>query len=193
MMTIRQADPADLPVVLGILHAAADALHERGFDQWPDGAPTLGPGKIGTQIEFGEFWIASDGAGPVAVIAISPQGDKDFWTGIELAEPAVYLSKAAVLPSQAGRGIGALMFRWATDYAYRLGVDWVRLDAWRTNTDLHAYYRQRGWGQVRAMDVPGRKSGMLFARRALPDLEARDAFSVLEAVPVGAASGAHTE
>jgi len=187
MMTIRRADPDDLPAVLGILHAAADALHERGYDQWPDGAPTLGPGKVGAQIKRGEFWIASDGAGPIAVIAISPLGDRDFWTAAELAEPSVYLSKAAVLPSQAGRGIGALLFRWATDYAARLGADWVRLDAWRTNTGLHDYYAQRGWGRVRAMTVPGRKSGVLFARRALPDLEAREAFTETIGVTVGAA------
>ena len=191
MMTIRPADPADLPTVLGILHAAADALHARGIDQWPDGAPTLGPGKIGAQIGHGEFWVASDGVGPAAVIAISRDGDPDFWTPAELSEPAVYLSKAAVLPGAAGRGIGALLFRWATDYAARLGVGWVRLDAWRTNADLHDYYRRRGWEEVRAMDVPGRKSGVLFARRALPDPEAREAFAAPAAVPAGAASGRH--
>jgi len=191
MMTIRRADPDDLPAVLGILHAAADALHERGYDQWPDGAPTLGPGKVGAQIKRGEFWIASGGAGPIAVIAISPLGDRDFWTAAELAEPALYLSKAAVLPSQAGRGIGALLFRWATDYAARLGADWVRLDAWRTNTGLHDYYQQRGWQRIRAMTVPGRKSGVLFARRALPDLEARETFAVAVPVPAGAASDGH--
>ena len=179
-MTIRRAGWGDLGTVLGILHAAADVLHERGYDQWPDGSPSLGPERVGAQIKRGEFWVASDGAGPVAVIAVSRDGDPDFWTPAELAEPAVYLSKAAVLPSQAGRGIGALLFRWATDYAARLGVGWVRLDAWRTNADLHDYYRRRGWEEVRAMDVPGRKSGVLFARRAMADLEAREAFSVTE-------------
>ena len=190
-MTIRRAVTADLPDVLGILHAAADALHERGYDQWPDGSPNFGPDRIGAQIGRSEFLVASDGAAPIAVIAISRDGDPDFWTPGELAEPAVYLSKAAVLPSQAGRGIGALLFRWATDYAARLGVDWVRLDTWRTNTDLHAYYARRGWQRVRAMDVPGRKSGMLFARRALPDIEAREAFTALASVAAGAASDAH--
>ena len=177
-MMIRQAEADDLHTVLCILHAAADALHERGIDQWPDGSPTLGPGKIGIQISRGEFWIASDGAGPVAVIAISRDGDPDFWTPAELAEPAMYLSKAAVLPSQAGRGIGALLFRWATDRAAWDGADRVRLDAWRTNAGLHAYYARRGWQWVRAMTVPGRKSGVMFERQARPDLEAREAFTL---------------
>jgi GNAT superfamily N-acetyltransferase len=191
MMTIRQAEADDLPAVLGILHAAAGALHERGIDQWPDSSPNLGPERVGDQIGRGEFWIAGDGAGPVAVIAISRDGDPDFWTPAELAEPAVYLSKAAVLPSQAGRRIGALLFRWAIDYAAQLGVAWVRLDAWRTNTGLHAYYARRGWCRIRAMTVPGRKSGVLFTRQALPDLEAREAFTVAAPVPAGAASGGH--
>ena len=168
-MTIRRASITDLPVVLGVLREAQDWLHGRGCDQWPDGSPNFGPDRIGAQIGRGEFWIASDEAGPVATIAMSTDGDPDFWTDGELAEPAVYLSKAAVVRRRAGEGVGALVLRWVTDKATRDGVKWLRLDAWRTNEALHDYYRRQGWAYLRTVDTPGRKSGALFQRPAGED------------------------
>lgn len=177
-MIIGLAGFDDLAEVLAVLHAAASRLHRQGFDQWPHDSPNLQPEALDQQINRGEFWIVrSYDAGPaVAVIAISRDGDPDFWTAAELAEPAVYLSKAAVRPGFTGIGLGALLFRWAVDYAARLGVAWVRLDAWATNDTLHDYYRARGWTFVRNDPPEGRRSGALFQRPAVPDPEARAAF-----------------
>ena len=93
MMTIRRAVPGDLRTVLSILHSVQRWLREQGQEQWPDGSPSLGPHRIGRQIKDGEFWIASDGPDPVAVIALSRNADLDFWTPAEVAEPAMYVSK----------------------------------------------------------------------------------------------------
>lgn len=169
MMTIRRAVSTDLPEVIMILRSAADWLHARGYDQWPDGSPTLGPAKISAQIARGEFWLVTEDGEAAACVAISGDGDTDFWTPCELAEPAVYLSKLAIARSYAGRGLGAVLLRWACDRAASLGVKWVRLDVWRTNTDLQSYYRERGWEQLRIAEVPGRRSGALFQRPAVPD------------------------
>jgi GNAT superfamily N-acetyltransferase len=182
MMTIRQAVPADIQTVLSILRSAADWLHSRGYDQWPDGSPSLGLDRIRSQIARGDFWLVSTDDDPTAVIAISWEGDQDFWTAEELAEPAVYLAKAAIVRRSAGEGIGALLLRWACDWAARHGARWARLDAWKTNADLHAYYRALGWDYLRTVDAPGRNSGALFQRPAVLDPEARDAFK-LRAIP----------
>jgi GNAT superfamily N-acetyltransferase len=177
MMTIRRAIPADLDTVLTILHTVADWLHSRGYDQWPDGSPSLGPKKISAQIERGEFWLVHAGRDPIAVIAVSSVGDADFWTSAEMAEPAFYIAKAAVVRPRAGEGLGAMLLRWACDYAADNGARWVRLDAWRTNTDLHSYYRRQGWEYLRTVPAPGRNSGALFQRPAVSDLAARVAFT----------------
>lgn len=177
MKTIRLAVPADQPAVLEILHGAACWLHERGYDQWPEGSPSLSPGQIGAQIARGETYLVSEGRAPVATIAVSADGDPDFWTEAELAEPAVYISKAAVVRRRAGAGIGDLTLRWVIDRAATQGARWGRLDAWRTNTDLHAYYQQRGWDYLRTVELAGRKSGALFQRPATPDPEARTALA----------------
>ncbi len=173
MRSIRLATRADLADVLDLLNAAASWLHHRGLDQWPDG---FNAQRIGPMVDRGEVYLAFDQDQPIATINVSPIGDPDFWTQAELAEPARYLSKVAIDRTHAGHGLGALLMRWATDRAALDGAEWIRLDAWRTNHGLHAYYLGTGWTYVRMSDAPGRRSGALFQRPAVQDVEARNAF-----------------
>ena len=182
MTAIRRAGTGDLPALVGILRSAAGWLHSRGYDQWPDGSPTLGPARISAQISTGDFWLVTDDGKAAACIAISPNGDPDFWAPAELAEPAAYLSKLAIARPYAGRGLGETLLRWAVDRAAAEGARWARLDVWRTNADLQAYYRDRGWEHLRTEEIPGRRSGALFQRAAVPDPEAGAAFT-LESPP----------
>ena len=174
MMTIERATIADLPDVLALLNDAAAWLRSRGLDQWPHG---FSAARIGPMIARGEVWLAREGGRAVGTVTISGEADPDFWTSAESRELAVYVSKLAVSRADVGVGLGALLLRWAVDYAARLGCDWARLDAWRTNAQLHVYYRRQGWEQVRIVSLPHRRSGALFQRPALPDLEAREAFT----------------
>jgi GNAT superfamily N-acetyltransferase len=174
---IRRAIPDDTPTVYEILHHAAGWLHERGYDQWPNGSPSLSYDQLLRQIGRGETWLVIDGRDPVATIAITPQGDPDFWTPDELAQSAAYISKAAVVRSRAGEGLGALVLRWVIDHAADRGAVWARLDAWRTNQELHAYYCRQGWTYLRTVDLPHRRSGTLFQRPADVDAQARAAFT----------------
>ncbi|WP_189172298.1 GNAT family N-acetyltransferase [Pilimelia anulata] len=119
-------------------------------------------------IADGAIWVLEDADTMVGTITLETSGDPDFWTPTELAEPALYLSKLATLPSRAGEELGALLLDWACDHAYRRGVPEVRLDAWRTNPALHDYYRHRGWTYLRTEVTPGRQSGALFVRAARP-------------------------
>ena len=182
-LTIRPAGGSDLRDVHRIIHDAASRLHGRGLDQWPHGSPSLGLAKLGAQIARGETFLVLDGREPVGTVALSPAGDRDFWRPAELAEPAVYLSKAAILQDAAGNGLGALVMRWAVHAAHAAGARWARLDAWRTNTGLHAYYARQGWDFVRMAEAPGRKSGALFQRLALPDPEALARFTSVPGLP----------
>jgi len=175
MMTIERATAADLPEVLQLLNDAADWLHSRGLDQWPAG---FNVDRIGPMVGRHEVWLVRDGGHPVGTVTISGEADPDFWTAAESRQPAVYVSKLAISRSEAGAGLGALLLRWAVDYAARIGCDWARLDAWRTNEQLHDYYRRQGWGQLRIVSLPHRRSGALFQRPAVADLEAREAFTL---------------
>ncbi|MEU1238593.1 GNAT family N-acetyltransferase, partial [Micromonospora aurantiaca] len=76
------------------------------------------------------------------------------------------LSHLAVDRSFSGHGVGAWMLNQAAQRAAHGGKKWLRLDAWKTNTRLHAYYRHHGFQQLRTVHVPGRGSGTLFQRPA---------------------------
>jgi GNAT superfamily N-acetyltransferase len=67
----------------------------------------------------------------------------------------------------AGRGLGDELMSWVEQFAGALGYDHVRLDCYRSNTGLHAYYKAHGWTHVRTVDAPWRPSGALFQRPAL--------------------------
>lgn len=183
-MTIDRAKSGDLDTVVAILQGASAWLRSRGLDQWPEGfAP---PERIRPYIDRGEAWLVRDDGHPVATIKISAHADADaanLWTPAERRELALYLSKLAINQTYAGKGLGALVLRWAIDQAAQLGCKWARLDAWRTNADLLAYYESRGWLHVRTVEVPWRNSTALFQRPAKEDLAARRVFMPQSSLP----------
>jgi hypothetical protein len=184
MMTIERAGIGDLDDVLGVLNMAAAELHRKGLDQWPHGFTA---DRIYPYVANAEMWLVRDGNGrPAATIRAAADADPDFWTPAEAAELAQYVSKMARTPD-AKPGTGTMLLRWITDRAAQLGYSWVRLDAWRTNTGLHQYYADRGWTWLRTVAAPGRQSGALFQRPALPDPAAQAAFTLIEPpiVPAG--------
>lgn len=171
MTTIRLATRDDLADVLDLLNAAASWLHAKGLDQWPDGFDSE---RIGPMIDRSEVFIACNGPTPVATVTVTDAGDPDFWTADELAEPSHYIAKLAV--SRDHTGLGELLLRWTVDRAARTGVRWVRLDAWKTNPGLHAFYERAGWKHLRTVDLPHRRSGALFQTPAARDVQAHRAF-----------------
>jgi GNAT superfamily N-acetyltransferase len=169
MNTIRPATADDLNDVLALLNGTSRWLKSRGLDQWGNG---FGADRIGPMVDRREVYIVHDGDTPIATAAASTDGDTDFWTDAELAENAVYLNKVTIARNRAGNGLGTMLFRWLVDRAARQGADLVRLDAWRTNRDLHAYYERTGWRYVRTVEREHRRSGALFQRAAALDTEA---------------------
>ena len=176
MRTIRRATCDDLADVLQLLNGAAAWLRSRGLDQWPHG---FSAERMRPLVERDEVFLVHEGHRPTATVTVSPDGDPDFWTPTELAEPAHYIAKLATDRDHAGNGLGALLLRWVVDHAALHGMRWVRLDAWRTNADLHEFYRKSGWTHLRTTSLPHRKSGALFQRPALEDITARNAFKEL--------------
>lgn len=171
--TIRPAAADDLADVLALLNDTSRWLKSRGLDQWGNG---FEPDRIGPMVDRREVYIVHDGDTPIATAAASRAGDTDFWTPTELADNAVYLSKVTIARNRAGEGLGTLLFRWLIDRAARDGIALVRLDAWRTNRDLHAYYKQTGWTYIRTVEREHRRSGALFQKPAGLDLDGWMAF-----------------
>lgn len=163
-LVIRQAAADEFDVVLALLSESVQWLRSKGLDQWSTWEQWRT--KMKPSLERGDVWLLCHGETPIGTVTVEVGGDLDFWTPTELAEPAVYVSKLTVARSHAGQNLGQLLLEWASDHAYRYGSELLRLDAWKTNDRLHAYYRDLGWNYIRTEGVPGRHSGTLFQTRA---------------------------
>lgn len=172
MLTIERATLDDLDDVVGLLNGAAEWLRTASDSgQWERGFTA---DRIrGIMAQAAGVWIVRDEERvPVATMTLSADADPDFWTVREASQPTLYLSKLARDHTHPqSKGLGALMLRWALDYAASLSYPMMRLDAWRTNTALQSYYVRQGWRHVRTMDAPGRNSGALFEHWARRDPE----------------------
>lgn len=161
MTSIRRAAPSDLDAFLDVLAAATARLHARGINQWP---PRFAPSKVLPDIEAGRAYIVCDGHEAVGTTILSTNGDTDFWTPSELADPACYVSKIATANGYGG--LGSALLDWCGRETAQLGGKLLRLDAWRTNSDLHKYYLSQGFQHVRTVVLAHRNSGALFERPA---------------------------
>ncbi|WUW26694.1 GNAT family N-acetyltransferase [Streptomyces sp. NBC_01463] len=142
-------------------------LHSKGTDQWNDreaGARAID--KWHATIDDGRAWIVVDDAGsPLATVSRGPI-DRDFWNDEDQPESAFYLYKLIVARAASGRQLGARIVDWASRVATLEGREWVRIDTWRTNPGLHAYYENLGFKHVRTEAPSHRRSGWLAQRSA---------------------------
>ncbi|GCD99726.1 GNAT family N-acetyltransferase [Embleya hyalina] len=161
--TIRPATAQDLDTVVELWEHAASWLRTRGIDQWQY-PPRLE--RIKANIAQGECWIVEDGDVPIATITVDEHADGDFWRPDEAAEPALYVHRMVVRRDAGGSELGSSMLDWASQRASSQDKRWLRLDAWRDNRDLYAYYSERGFDHIRTVDLDKRRSGVLFQRAA---------------------------
>ncbi|MGP3753798.1 GNAT family N-acetyltransferase [Streptomyces sp. IBSNAI001] len=157
------------------LRTEAEAwLGTKGTDQWSD--PETGGKAISkwrASIDEGRAWVVvTDGGNILATVSRGPV-DRDFWTDDDRPESALYLYKLIVARQAAGRQLGARLVDWTSRLAALEGRDWVRIDTWRTNGGLHAYYERLGFEHVRTESPQHRRSGWL-AQRAVTELAMPD-------------------
>ncbi|MDQ1305475.1 MAG: hypothetical protein QG671_1306 [Actinomycetota bacterium] len=162
--TVRHATDADLDALVGLRRYAEQWLHAEGIDQWTDHA--RGARTIQTGIATGTSLVVQTAAGGVIASFSLAGPDLDFWTPGDDLDAALYLYKFMIGPQGRGTGLGDALLDWACSRATEHGKRWLRLDCWRTNTRLQAYYARRGFTLVRTVTVPGRDSGALLQRPA---------------------------
>jgi GNAT superfamily N-acetyltransferase len=162
-ITVRPARADELDTVAELWDEASRWLGERGIDQWqyPPHRATIAHG-----IAAGECWLVEEDGRVVGTITVDECADEEFWRPEDEPEDALYLHRMVTIREVAGREIGSALLDWASRRAKSLGKRWVRLDAWRDNPQLHRYYADRAFEHVRTVDLPHRRSGGLFQRRA---------------------------
>ena len=113
----------------------------------------------------GKTWLAMDDAKMAATITIDPV-DNGVWPADKRREPAVYVRRVIADRGYGGREVGACLLDWASDVAVRVyGAQWIRVDVWTTNLELHEYYRAQGFEDAGLRDLDDE-----------PDYPSRDLF-----------------
>lgn len=166
MTTLVAARPVDESVIRELQDEAVAWLKTRGTDQWQN----LRPARHGTgrslleAITRGEVFIVREGERIVGTVTLDQFADPEFWTPQDDPASALYIHRMVVARQAQGQDIGGRMIDWALARTDAQDKKWLRLDAWRTNPDLHAYYLQHGFQHVRTVELAHRGSGALFQR-----------------------------
>ncbi|WP_410873831.1 GNAT family N-acetyltransferase [Nocardia sp. A7] len=191
---IRPATLGDLPLICRLRVQRTAWLTIRGSDQWTvagRGRPIeIFAAAVGTALDRGETWIAEFEGEPAGTITVNHRADPDLWSCWELAE-SVIVHFMIVDLRFAGRQVGQRMLAHAAALAVREHRDWVRLDAWTGNHELHDYYRREGFTLARVAGSIG-PSCALFERHTdswLLDAEAVPALGRRDKAPVTAEAG----
>ncbi|TJZ44600.1 GNAT family N-acetyltransferase [Streptomyces piniterrae] len=160
---IRSAAAGEANVIASMRSEAARWLHSKGIDQWQYPANLE---KIFRDINCGTAYVLLDAADYLGTITLDENADPEFWVPDDEPNDALYAHRVITRPACRGLSLGALMLDWASQKAEEAGKRWLRVDAWKTNSDLGRYYEAQGFTRVRTVDLPHRRSGALYQRRA---------------------------
>jgi GNAT superfamily N-acetyltransferase len=157
-VNVREARPADVEVVAGLLDEATRWVGERGFEQWPLPFPRR---QIAEAIARGEVFVGEADGEPVATVTILTE-DPQYW-GVRPPD-ALYVHKLAVARAHAGRGFGTEVIRWADCRAASFGRRFLRLDCLGDSAGIRRYYERLGF-QHRGDLVRGNRNMCIYERR----------------------------
>lgn len=164
-MYLRQAQHSDVARIVKWRGDAAEWLAGKGSDQWSDAGldDATFYARVSQSVTDGETWIAcTDDGKPLGTIALDQWADDGLWSA-ETLRHSLVIHRMILDRDAARRGVGTAMLQHAERLAADRGLTWLILDAWTTNTGLHAYYEDQGFEHVGT--VATKASGALFQRR----------------------------
>jgi GNAT superfamily N-acetyltransferase len=138
---IRQAAPADAPMVEEMLLEAARWVDALGVVMWEEGE--LGSARIAREVREGQFVIAFvDG---VAAGAIRFQlVDRQFWPDLA-GDDSAFVHRLVVRRAFKGLGVSQALLDWSVTHARSLGKRYLRLDCDAERTKLRELYERFGF------------------------------------------------
>ncbi|WP_083868589.1 GNAT family N-acetyltransferase [Nocardia niigatensis] len=149
---LRRARIADLGTITRFRLQRTSWLAARGSDQWTRAGRGLPietfVRSVAHAVRQGETWIAEVDGEAAGTITVNDRADENLWSPGELAD-AVIIHYMIVDLRFAGNRVGESLLAHAAHLARLQHRTWVRLDAWTTNDDLHAYYRRAGFHLAR--------------------------------------------
>ncbi|NJQ13507.1 GNAT family N-acetyltransferase [Streptomyces bohaiensis] len=146
--------------------SASKWLASHGSDQWQYPA---NENRITDDIENGKVFVAvpnfmASDSELFGTITLDVSPDPEFWEDADGG--ALYVRRMITAPAARGHDLGSALIDWAAGRALLQPdpLPVLRLDAWKTNEALHAYYTGQGFRRVRTVRLAHRRSGELFER-----------------------------
>lgn len=139
--TIRVALPSEAPIVVAVVHEAAQWLEQRGIPLWT--SVELDPGPMLAEVNAGLYVLAFDAGRAIGVMRFTLE-DSLFWPEA-LPDEAGYVHRLAVRRSHAGKQVPKALLAWATARSAHLGRTWLRLDCEAKRPKLRKLYEDLGF------------------------------------------------
>jgi GNAT superfamily N-acetyltransferase len=138
---IRQAEPADVPVVEALLLEAARWVDALGTIMWEEGE--LARERLAEETAAGQFFLA-ECDGMAAGVMRFQLDDELFWPDRPPGE-AAFVHRLAVSRAFKGQGVSSALLQWAVHRTRALGRRYVRLDCDASRPKLRALYETFGF------------------------------------------------
>jgi GNAT superfamily N-acetyltransferase len=146
-MVVLPASGADFEAVVNLLAAARSWQRTMGVDVWQQ----FDPAQIAADISRGCVYVGKAGDALCATVTLL-ESDPLVW-GPDGGR-ALYIHKLASSRDERGRGAGARIIAWVRDMARQRDKRWLRLETWRENRKMRAYYERQGFRHVRDQFFP---------------------------------------
>ena len=146
-LTIEQAKPGEVRLVIDIVDEAAAWLHAKGItQQWPSPTPKSFAEFLEQQIVRGDVYLARIDGDAVGTFRFE-WSDEELWA--DDPDGGGYVHTFALRNRAHGKGVGAAMMAWAKQRVCERGKKFLRLDCWGENEPLKKYYAGLGFTLVR--------------------------------------------
>lgn len=146
-LRIAQAEPDDLPAILGIFDSAVAWLLAQGSSkQWgttPFSEIPRMVERLRGHIANDTFLVALKADQAVGAICLNCSYPPYCWQGAP--DDCAYVHPFATAPAVRNQGVGSALLRCAEDYARRHGKHYLRLDCFAENPKLLVYYESEGF------------------------------------------------
>jgi len=154
-LSIRRADPADVPGVLTLLRACITDLLVRGIDQWDDLYPSAD--QLAADASAGSLYLGRLAGSLAGAFTLDELPEPEYrvvrWTLHH--ERVAVVHRLMVHPHHQGRGLAKAFMWFAERHASQTGCGVMRLDAFARNPQALRLYR--GLGYREAGEVAFRK------------------------------------
>ena len=147
-MTITKPTKEDIPELLIVTKACAQAMIADGIYQWNEDYPSYG--AFEKDIEIGQLWVLKDDGNIIGSVVISELIDEEYKAVVWLTPNAknMYIHRLAIHPNSQGKGLAQKLMDFAEAYAKENDFVSVRLDTFSVNARNNTFYKKRGYQKL---------------------------------------------